>query len=173
MKSNNKHQAPRWFNLENYRCFKNLSAKNWADQLHKRSLLANKNSVEIEEIELPGPMATAPPGTTPVGSTPALHYNIQIHLPVTKDIEVYNVIFKALFEDLMLPLVEHNFFAPKTSPGNGAHEPADDHHHESTKPDVGRWAHAPLTLASYIMKLDVALFGRVRTGPFFLLLEAV
>jgi ubiquinone/menaquinone biosynthesis C-methylase UbiE len=88
-------------------------------------------------------------------------------------IRYYNVIFKALFEDLMLPLVEHNFFAPKPSPGNGAHEPAGDHHHESTKPDVGRWAHAPLTLASYIMKLDVALFGRVRTGPFFLLLEAV
>jgi cyclopropane fatty-acyl-phospholipid synthase-like methyltransferase len=88
-------------------------------------------------------------------------------------IRYYNVIFKALFEDLMLPLVEHNFFAPKPSPGNGAHEPAGNHHHESTKPDVGRWAHAPLTLASYIMKLDVALFGRVRTGPFFLLLEAV
>jgi hypothetical protein len=88
-------------------------------------------------------------------------------------IRYYNVIFKALFEDLMLPLVEHNFFAPKPSPGDAAHEPAGDHHHESTKPDVGRWAHAPLTLASYIMKLDVALFGRVRTGPFFLLLEAV
>ena len=52
MKSNNKHQAPRWFNLENYRCFKNLSAKNWADQLNKRSLLAIENSVEIGEIEL-------------------------------------------------------------------------------------------------------------------------
>ena len=90
-------------------------------------------------------------------------------------IRYYNVIFKALFEDLMLPLVEHNFFTPKPSRshGNGDEQPAHDHHHESTKPDVGRWAHAPLTLASYIMKLDVALFGRVRTGPFFLLLEAV
>ena len=84
-------------------------------------------------------------------------------------IRYYNVLFKALFEDLMLPLVEHNFFAePSGSPGDDHH-----HHHQSTKPDVGRWAHAPLTLASYIMKLDVALFGRVRTGPFFLLLEAV
>jgi len=93
-------------------------------------------------------------------------------------IRYYNVIFKALFEDLMLPLVEHNFFAPEPSdsPGNDNRHGCDHHHHhhhQSTKPDVGRWAHAPLTLASYIMKLDVALFGRVRTGPFFLLLEAV
>jgi len=88
-------------------------------------------------------------------------------------IRYYNVIFKALFEDLMLPLVEHNFFTSTPSPGNGDERPAHDRHHESTKPDVGRWAHAPLMLASYIMKLDVALFGRVRTGPFFLLLEAV
>ncbi len=28
-----------------------------------------------------------------VGSTPGLHYNIQIHLPATKDVEVYNAIF--------------------------------------------------------------------------------
>ena len=90
-------------------------------------------------------------------------------------IRYYNVLFKALFEDLMLPLVEHNFFAePSGSPGNhNRHGDDHHHHHESTKPDVGRWTHALLTLASYIMKLDVALFGRVRTGPFFLLLEAV
>jgi hypothetical protein len=29
-----------------------------------------------------------------------LHYNIQIHLPATKDIEVYNSIFKSLKEHL-------------------------------------------------------------------------
>jgi uncharacterized protein DUF5343 len=28
--------------------------------------------------------------------TPTLHYNIQIHLPATKDVEVYNAIFKSL-----------------------------------------------------------------------------
>ena len=32
--------------------------------------------------------------------TPALHYNIQIHLPATKDIEVFNAIFKSLKEHL-------------------------------------------------------------------------
>jgi hypothetical protein len=29
-----------------------------------------------------------------------LHYNIQIHLPATKDVEVYNSIFKSLKEHL-------------------------------------------------------------------------
>ena len=92
-----------------------------------------------------------------------------------ENIRYYNVVFKAVFEDLLLPLVEHNFFDKKpTSAPSEAHNDGDDHdHHRSTKPDVGRWAHAPLSLASYIMKLDVALFGRVRTGPFFLLLRAV
>ncbi|MDA6067630.1 DUF5343 domain-containing protein [Idiomarina abyssalis] len=32
---------------------------------------------------------------------PGLHYNIQIHLPATKDVEVYNAIFKSLREHLI------------------------------------------------------------------------
>jgi hypothetical protein len=32
---------------------------------------------------------------------PSLHYNIQIHLPATKDIEVFNAIFKSLREHLL------------------------------------------------------------------------
>lgn len=32
---------------------------------------------------------------------PTLHYNIQIHLPATKDVEVFNAIFKALKEHLL------------------------------------------------------------------------
>lgn len=39
------------------------------------------------------------PVTSSVG--PSLHYNIQIHLPPTKDIEVYAAIFKALREHLI------------------------------------------------------------------------
>lgn len=35
------------------------------------------------------------------GVQPSLHYNIQIHLPATKDIEVYNSIFKSLKEHLL------------------------------------------------------------------------
>jgi hypothetical protein len=34
-------------------------------------------------------------------STLGLHYNIQIHLPATKDVEVYNAIFKSLKEHLI------------------------------------------------------------------------
>jgi hypothetical protein len=40
----------------------------------------------------PEPKLIAPPG---------LHYNIQIHLPATKDIEVFNAIFKSLKEHLL------------------------------------------------------------------------
>lgn len=32
---------------------------------------------------------------------PSLHYNIQIHLPATKDIEVFNAIFRSLKEHLL------------------------------------------------------------------------
>jgi hypothetical protein len=35
------------------------------------------------------------------GGRASLHYNIQIHLPATKDIEVYNAIFKSLREHLL------------------------------------------------------------------------
>jgi hypothetical protein len=35
---------------------------------------------------------------TPRPRRPSLHYNIEIHLPATKDIEVYNAIFKSLRE---------------------------------------------------------------------------
>jgi hypothetical protein len=33
---------------------------------------------------------------TQTSRTPTLHYNIQIHLPATKDVEVYSAIFKSL-----------------------------------------------------------------------------
>ena len=35
-----------------------------------------------------------------VAKIPSLHYNIEIHLPATKDIEVYNAIFKSIKEHL-------------------------------------------------------------------------
>jgi SAM-dependent methyltransferase len=87
-----------------------------------------------------------------------------------ESIRYYNVFFKSVIEDLMIPLVEHNFYAKSKTPesSNGR-----AHSHGSVKPDVGRWAHLPLSAASQLMKLDVLLFGRVRTGPFFLLLRAV
>lgn len=86
-------------------------------------------------------------------------------------IRYYNVFFKALIEDLLLPLVEHNLYrqSPPPSatdaPRQGRQPPP------GPRPDVGSWAHLPLRWATLLMKLDVALFGRVRTGPFFLLLR--
>jgi ubiquinone/menaquinone biosynthesis C-methylase UbiE len=88
-------------------------------------------------------------------------------------IRYYNVFFKSVIEDLMLPLVEHNLYAKAKAPEKGPEKEAHAHSHGSAKPDVGRWAHLPLAAASQLMKLDVILFGRVRTGPFFLLLRAV
>jgi uncharacterized protein DUF5343 len=36
-----------------------------------------------------------------LATSATLHYNIQIHLPATKDVEVYNAIFKSLREHLL------------------------------------------------------------------------
>jgi hypothetical protein len=47
-----------------------------------------------EPMEKNGAHDSAPRGV------PGLHYNIQIHLPATKDVEVYNAIFKSLREHL-------------------------------------------------------------------------
>ena len=41
------------------------------------------------------------PEQKPSKAHPTLHYNIQIHLPATKDIEVFNAIFKSLKEHLL------------------------------------------------------------------------
>jgi len=46
-----------------------------------------------DAIEIKDSTSTLPQG--PKG-TPSLHYNVQIHLPATKDVEVYNAIFKSL-----------------------------------------------------------------------------
>ena len=58
-------------------------------------------SLVTNEPETPpnegGPHSMPPPS---ISSGPDLHYNIQIHLPATKDVEVYNAIFKSLREHL-------------------------------------------------------------------------
>jgi hypothetical protein len=48
-----------------------------------------------------GHEVTPQPDSYPLqGNSPSLHYNIEIHLPATKDIEVYNAIFKSIKEHL-------------------------------------------------------------------------
>ncbi|MEE9179316.1 MAG: hypothetical protein V3U22_00350, partial [Vicinamibacteria bacterium] len=87
-----------------------------------------------------------------------------------ESIRYYNVVMKAVIEDLFLPLVEHNLWPRRQNakdPSSGSASEA-----SAGRPNVGRWAHAPLALATALLRLDVALFGRVRTGPFFLLLRA-
>ncbi|OIR19751.1 hypothetical protein GALL_06350 [mine drainage metagenome] len=62
----------------------------------------NDAASSIPEIKNP---AAPPPQEPPASIPPAhrkseYHYNIQIHLPVTTDITVYNAIFKSLRENL-------------------------------------------------------------------------
>lgn len=53
---------------------------------------------QAEPVEAP---TSTSPSVQRVNSPPGLHYNIQIHLPATKDVEVYNAIFKSLKEHLI------------------------------------------------------------------------
>ncbi len=53
----------------------------------KERVEEEKPKAEIPEVQLAVPLG--------------LHYNIQIHLPATKDIEVFNAIFKSLKEHLI------------------------------------------------------------------------
>jgi len=66
--------------------------------------LSGYTSAETKKEEKkpePPPPKPAPETTPSVHGHPSLHYNIQIHLPATKDVEVYNAIFKSLKEHLL------------------------------------------------------------------------
>lgn len=52
-------------------------------------------------VEKPQAENATTPEVSKVSSIGGLHYNIQIHLPATNDVEVYNAIFKALKEHLV------------------------------------------------------------------------
>ena len=59
-------------------------------------------------INTENPPETQPPPSikngdtsSPLRHSPTLHYNIQIHLPATKDVEVFNAIFKSLKAHLL------------------------------------------------------------------------
>lgn len=83
----------------------------------------------------------------------------------------YNVVVKAVIEDLALRLWE-GARRPRAPGGHGA--TAAGHGTTPTLPSRPRPGRAALGLAlalTWLMKLDVALFGGVRTGPFFGLLR--
>lgn len=65
---------------------------------------SSKSDAQISK-ETPAPLPVVDPLTPPPhrknGTAMGLSYNIQIHLPATKDIEVYNAIFKSLREHII------------------------------------------------------------------------
>jgi hypothetical protein len=83
----------------------------------------------------------------------------------------YNVVFKAVVEDLGLRLYEQARRArrPPTAVAGGL---GDAGHGPSLRPPrPGRLALTAARGLTWLLKLDVVLFGGVRTGPFFGLLR--
>ncbi|MEL4861339.1 DUF5343 domain-containing protein [Pseudoflavonifractor phocaeensis] len=65
----------------------------------------SQSSIESTPAEMPvqEQVVTSPQVTVaPSPKSTEFHYNIQIHLPATTDISVYNAIFKSLKDNLML-----------------------------------------------------------------------
>lgn len=95
------------------------SVHNTGDRVAKLMASTFFSLLALADIDSPGASKVKPkdddvaprpePGATPAHAAPSpgrirnptLHYNIQIHLPATKDLEVYNAIFKALKEHLL------------------------------------------------------------------------
>lgn len=79
-----------------------LMAKTFFSLLVLADLSAKKVPTTIAPETHGATPQTITPRTTEVsiGGRTGLHYNIQIHLPATKDVEVYNAIFKSLREHL-------------------------------------------------------------------------
>ena len=61
---------------------------------------AQTTSVSIVKDENPQETTSSIPVVAP--RTNEFHYNIQIHLPATNDISVYNAIFKSLKDNLLM-----------------------------------------------------------------------
>ena len=79
-----------------------LMAKTFFGLLALADLSTKKSTVTTAETTDASPVKVAPPAIEgSIGGRTGLHYNIQIHLPATKDVEVYNAIFKSLRENLI------------------------------------------------------------------------
>ena len=60
-------------------------------------------TVQMSEDTVQGAPASIPvKESVPSTGVPQFHYNIQIHLPATTDISVYNAIFKSLKDNLLI-----------------------------------------------------------------------
>lgn len=69
-----------------------------SDQIHQRNNVDTDLSTEVPPT-LTAPAVPLQPASAPA---PQFHYNIQIHLPATTDISVYNSIFKSLKDNLLI-----------------------------------------------------------------------
>lgn len=81
-----------------------LMASTFFSLLALADVHAPSTKVPVAELKGEVQVATPPPSTPEARGTshrPTLHYNIQIHLPATKDVEVFNAIFKSLREHLL------------------------------------------------------------------------
>jgi SAM-dependent methyltransferase len=82
----------------------------------------------------------------------------------------YNVVFKAVVEDLGLRLYEQSRRTPSKAAGSGE-AGADPRSHDAAPRRPGTVAMTAARALTWLLKLDVVLFGGVRTGPFFGLLR--
>jgi len=70
-------------------------------ELADLSSAAAQPKKEPKQPETPAQTKTEREFPPPPHHAPTLHYNIQIHLPATKDVEVFNAIFKSLKDHLI------------------------------------------------------------------------
>jgi ubiquinone/menaquinone biosynthesis C-methylase UbiE len=80
----------------------------------------------------------------------------------------YNVVFKAVVEDLLLRLYEQRRRGPASPREASAGAPP--RAHDGARPP-GTLVLAVARALTWVLKLDVVLFGGIRTGPFFGLLR--
>jgi len=85
----------------------NLMAKtfkalcDYADWSTKTTIKTNISETRIEkQLEIPKDITPESGGSDKKNVKPSLHYNIEIHLPETRDTAVYDAIFKSLKEHL-------------------------------------------------------------------------
>ncbi|HLA79331.1 MAG TPA: class I SAM-dependent methyltransferase [Vicinamibacteria bacterium] len=81
----------------------------------------------------------------------------------------YNVVLKAVIEDLLLRMVEQ--WRRRRSAGGSALPDQAGDRQAIGAPPPGRLALRAAQALSWLLKLDVVLFGGIRTGPFFGLLR--
>jgi Family of unknown function (DUF5343) len=78
-----------------------LQAMTFFALLDRADLVGEKPKKKDERPEDQQAKPGAAPGSREAGTTIHLRHNIEVHLPATKDVEVYNAIFKALKEHLI------------------------------------------------------------------------